>query len=111
MDPGPERPDMQVLFTLTTIGMFEAVYYYTNFSRAELEKEELLRANLQTRFDSLKSQVNPHFLFNSLNLLSSLISKDPVKAEYFVEEMSSVYRYLLRSNRESAAVFKKWMGK
>ena len=89
-----------LLFTLTTIGMFEAVYYYKHFSTAELEKEELLRANLQSQYDSLKSQVNPHFLFNSLNSLSSLISKDPSKAEYFVEEMSGVYRYLLRSNEQ-----------
>lgn len=89
-----------LLFTLTTIGMFEAVYYYNNFSRAEVEKEELLRANLQSQLDSLKSQVNPHFLFNSLNSLTSLIAKDPVKAECFVEEMSNVYRYLLRSNEQ-----------
>jgi LytS/YehU family sensor histidine kinase len=44
--------------------------------------------------------VNPHFLFNSLNSLSSLIATDPGKAEEFVEEMSRVYRYLLKSNEE-----------
>ena len=44
--------------------------------------------------------MNPHFLFNSLNSLSSLIATDPEKAEEFVEEMSRVYRYLLRSNEE-----------
>lgn len=87
-----------LVFTLTTIGLFESVYYYTNFSKSELEKEELRRANLQSQFESLKGQVNPHFLFNSLNSLSSLILKDPFKAERFVEEMSNVYRFLLQSN-------------
>jgi len=44
--------------------------------------------------------VNPHFLFNSLNSLSSLINEDPEKAEKFLDEMSKVYRYLLRTNEE-----------
>ena len=87
-----------LFFTLTTIGLFEAVYYYSNYNRSEIEKEELLRTNLQSQFDSLKGQVNPHFLFNSLNSLSSLISKDPQRAEKFVEDLSTVYRYLLKSN-------------
>ncbi|HZF66396.1 MAG TPA: histidine kinase [Chitinophagaceae bacterium] len=89
-----------LLFAFTTTGLFEAVYYFTHFSRAEREKEELLRANLQSRFDSLKGQVSPHFLFNSLSTLSSLIAKDAVKAEHFVEHLSNVYRFLLRSNEQ-----------
>ena len=95
-----------IYFAVTTVGLFEAVYYYSNYNRAELEKEELLRTNLQTQFDSLKGQVNPHFLFNSLNSLSSLISIDPQKAEQFVEELSSVYRYLLKSNERELNTLK-----
>ena len=86
---------------MTSIGLFEAVYYYSNYNRSELENKELLRANLQSQLDSLKGQVNPHFLFNSLNSLSSLITIDPVKAEAFVEELSSVYRYLLRGTEKA----------
>jgi hypothetical protein len=89
-----------LLFAFTTTGLFEAVYYFTHFSRAEREKEELLRANLQSKYDSLKDQVSPHFLFNSLSTLSSLIAKDAAKAEHFVENLSNVYRYLLRSNEQ-----------
>ena len=95
-----------LLFTLTTIGMFEPVYYYTNFSRAEMEKKELLRENLQSQLDSLKGQVNPHFLFNSLNTLSSLITKDSARAEAFVEKLSNVYRYLLQSNQHELVTLK-----
>ena len=53
---------------------------------------------MQSRLMGLKSQVNPHFLFNSLNSLSSLISEDRDKAEKFLDEMSKVYRYLLRNS-------------
>jgi two-component system, LytTR family, sensor kinase len=48
----------------------------------------------------LKSQMNPHFLFNSLNTLSSLINEDPEKGEEFLDHMTKVYRYLLRNNEE-----------
>ncbi|MDQ3292622.1 MAG: histidine kinase [Bacteroidota bacterium] len=99
-------PLQALTFTLFTIGLFEAFYFYSNYSRSELEKEELLRANLQSQFDSLKGQVNPHFLFNSLNSLSSLIMKDPARAEIFVEEMSNVYRFLLRSNEQELITLK-----
>lgn len=48
----------------------------------------------QVKFDVLKSQINPHFMFNSLNVLSGLIKKDTAKAELFIEDFSSVYRYV-----------------
>jgi two-component system, LytTR family, sensor kinase len=80
--------------------ILEANSTIASLRKSEKEKDELQKANLQSRFDSLKGQVNPHFLFNSLNTLSSLISKDPARAEAFVEELSSVYRYLLRSNEQ-----------
>jgi len=63
-----------------------------------VETEELKRVYMQSRLMGLKSQVNPHFLFNSLNSLSSLISEDTDKAEKFLDEMSKVYRYLLRNS-------------
>jgi sensor histidine kinase YesM len=87
-----------ILIAVISIGLYEALYFYTRYLKAEKEKEQLRRANLQSQFDSLKTQVNPHFLFNSLNSLTALISKDCERAEQFVEEMSTVYRYLLRNN-------------
>jgi tetratricopeptide (TPR) repeat protein len=66
--------------------------------KLEGENKKLLEENLRSQFEMLKSQVNPHFLFNSLNSLSSLIRLDADRAEQFVEELSSVYRYLLKSN-------------
>ncbi len=65
---------------------------------AELVTEKLQQQMAAVQMMALQAQLNPHFLFNSLNSLSSLIADEPAKAERFVDEMSSVYRYLLRTN-------------
>lgn len=78
----------------------EVVYTISNWKNTLTETEELKKINLQTRLSGLKSQVNPHFLFNSLNSLSSLISENPKQAEAFLNEMSQTYRYLLRNNEQ-----------
>ncbi|GAB3338784.1 histidine kinase [Larkinella ripae] len=77
---------------------YEIIYYLQQYRRAIAEAEAIQKSRIQGQFDSLKSQVNPHFLFNSLNSLSALISEDKQQANKFLEEMSSVYRYLLQSN-------------
>jgi LytS/YehU family sensor histidine kinase len=61
------------------------------------------KENLQSQFEVLKQQVNPHFLFNSLNVLTSLIKVDPDLAESFTERLSKVYRYVLE-NKEKELV-------
>ncbi len=61
---------------------------------------KLQKENLQSQFDVLKQQVNPHFLFNSLNVLTSLIKIDPDLAESFTEKLSKVYRYVLENKEK-----------
>ncbi|ULQ57701.1 histidine kinase [Flavihumibacter rivuli] len=78
----------------------EGAAFYEKWRMLVDEAEQLKKENLQSQLEGLKGQVNPHFLFNSLNSLSSLISEDPVKAEKFLDEMSKVYRYLLRTNED-----------
>jgi sensor histidine kinase YesM len=80
--------------------MNEGAAFYEKWRRLVDEAEQLKRENLQSQLEGLKGQVNPHFLFNSLNSLSSLISDEPDKAEKFLDEMSKVYRYLLRTNED-----------
>lgn len=65
---------------------------------AELSVQRLRQEMSEVQMKALQAQLNPHFLFNSLNSLSSLIADEPEKAEQFVDEMSNVYRYLLRTN-------------
>jgi two-component system, LytTR family, sensor kinase len=87
------------------LSVYEGLYFFEMWRQAMLSAEELKKANLQIQFDSLKNQVNPHFLFNSLNTLSSLVEEDSARAVRFIQKMSSVYRYLLQgSDRELATV-------
>jgi two-component system, LytTR family, sensor kinase len=80
--------------------LYEVDYVVERLKDSILEKESLKQQALQHEFDSLKNQVNPHFLFNCFNTLSSLISEDRTKAEVFLNELSKVYRYLLRNNED-----------
>jgi hypothetical protein len=85
-------------YSALVIGAHEVLYNFYELRRIDREREELKKAQLQSQLDSLKTQVNPHFLFNSLNSILSLIRTSPAKAEAFTLELSSVYRYLLQAN-------------
>ncbi len=76
-------------------GIYESVRNYELWKTTSLEKEQLQRENLQSQLASLKNQVNPHFLFNSLNTLVHLIPENPDSAIKFVQKLSKVYRYIL----------------
>jgi hypothetical protein len=82
-------------------GIYEGIYYFRKWRTIEVEAALLKKENLQSQLDGLKQQVSPHFLFNSLNTLSSLMRKDVDRAELFLDELSKVYRYLLRNNEET----------
>ena len=74
------------------------LYFRRKTHLLQLRSDELEKQQLLNEVALLRSQVNPHFLFNSLNSLSSLIRSDPDEAEVFLDEMSDIYRYLLRKN-------------
>jgi LytS/YehU family sensor histidine kinase len=91
---------LAVCLTLIATSTWEAEYIFKKWKETLSEKEQLQQLSIQHEFDTLKGQVNPHFLFNCFNTLSSLISEDPRQAEKFLDELSKVYRYLLRSNED-----------
>ena len=91
---------MTLFFSQLIAGLHEAVYYLGQWQQSVREGEALKKINLQSQLDSLKNQVNPHFLFNSLNSLSALVEEDPKRAVRFIEELSGMYRYLLQSNEK-----------
>jgi len=80
--------------------LHEGIDRYESWKASQEEMEQLKKTYSHSRLHGLKSQVNPHFLFNSLNSLSSLISEDEEQAEQFLDEMSKVYRYMLRNDEE-----------
>ena len=89
--------DFKTSFLVTSMvsAVFEARFFFKNWKEAMLEAERLQKQNAISQYETLKAQVNPHFLFNSLNSLSSLIHIDLEKSERFIEEFAKVYRYLL----------------
>jgi two-component system, LytTR family, sensor kinase len=88
------------IITIFLTFIMEGIDRYNNWKENLKETEKLNAAYKQSQLNGLKSQVNPHFLFNSLNSLSSLIQEDDEKAEQFLDEMSKVYRYMLRNDEE-----------
>ncbi len=87
------------LISLVLIALFwsiyESIYMYHRWKESLNEAERLKREFVQAQLDGLKSQVNPHFLFNSLNTLVYIIPEDPDKAVEFVQKLAKVYRYIL----------------
>lgn len=77
------------------LGIYEVITFYFQLQKSVLEKEQLKKENIHSQLETLKNQVNPHFLFNSLNTLAYLIPENPAKAEVFVQKLSKAYRYIL----------------
>lgn len=91
---------VNLVFILLGVGLYETFYSLNQWQQIQVNKEKLKKENLKGQLQGLKSQVNPHFLFNSLNSLSSLIADEPQRAEEFVDQMARVYRYMLQTNRQ-----------
>jgi two-component system, LytTR family, sensor kinase len=82
-----------------------AWHYMRQYKTKELEAEELKRSNMQAQLQAVNNQINPHFLFNNLNVLSGLVLTDPKEANRFTEAFSQVYRYILSAqDKELVAV-------
>lgn len=84
-----------VVINIIIVSAIEAIIWFKRSQQSLLKAEKLERENSEIKFETLKHQLNPHFLFNSLNVLSSLIKKDSDKAQNFVDEFASIYRYTL----------------
>ena len=91
---------MALGLTLVATTLWEAEYVWGQWKKSMAEKQTLEQLAIHQEFETLKNQVNPHFLFNCFNTLSSLINEDATKAEAFLNELSKVYRYLLRNNED-----------
>ena len=68
---------------------------WKNSTKKEVVEQKLIAKSANAQFESLKNQLDPHFLFNSLNVLDSLIEENPVQAQRFTNSMSKIYRYVL----------------
>lgn len=89
------------LITFLIVTVHEAVYFYRQWIFHFSKSVKLEKDNLEAQYNALKAQVNPHFLFNSLNSLISLLENNP-KAERYVQDLSEYLRYVLLSNTREA---------
>jgi sensor histidine kinase YesM len=71
--------------------------FLMNWRQTSIDAERLQKESIAAQYESLKTQVNPHFLFNSFNVLSNLVYEDQGKAVKFIKQLSDVYRYVLES--------------
>lgn len=87
---------ISVLVTL----IFYAVYYYKHKQETKVTQQKIIAGTASAKYDALKNQLDPHFLFNSLNVLASLIEENPEAATEFTTSLSKVYRYVLEQKNK-----------
>jgi sensor histidine kinase YesM len=94
-----------LMITLIISLFFHAVYYYKELQKTRVKEQKVIAGTASAKFDALKNQLDPHFLFNSLNVLTSLIEENPGSAQKFTTSLSKVYRYVLeQKNKELVTV-------
>ncbi|MGB7786748.1 MAG: 2TM domain-containing protein [Salinimicrobium sp.] len=84
-----------LLFTTIISLVFHLIYFYRALQERKVTEQKIIAGTASAKFESLKSQLDPHFLFNSLNVLSALIEENPDQAQKFTASLSKVYRYVL----------------
>ena len=83
--------------TVISILIINLISFFKNWRQSALNEEMLKREILSAQYESFKNQVNPHFLFNNLTALTSLVRTDPEKAVQFIQEMANTFRYVLEN--------------
>ena len=86
--------------TLFILSIYESAYFFEEWKRNFQRSETLAKENIRSQFEALKSQLDPHFLFNSLNTLAALIDDKNEPAQAYLEQLSDVYRYVLVSQQK-----------
>ncbi|HMJ70204.1 MAG TPA: histidine kinase [Cyclobacteriaceae bacterium] len=88
---------LYILASLLMNGIFITGYFIDEWKMSLVRAERLEKEKTQVQFDNLKNQLNPHFLFNALTSLNSLIFENQGLASQFLQHLSKVYRYVLQN--------------
>ncbi|TFG78931.1 MAG: histidine kinase [Flavobacteriales bacterium] len=97
------KSSMVIAMVLSLI--FYGIWYYKHIQENKVKEQKIIAGTAAAKFDALKNQLDPHFLFNSLNVLTSLIEEDPHQAQKFTTSLSKVYRYVLeQKNKDLVSV-------
>ena len=95
-----------MIMNFVLVAITEGVFFFKQWKNSAVEAERFKKEIILAKFESLKNQVNPHFLFNSLNTLSSLIDHDKDLSKEFLYDLSSVYRYVLQHKDDEVVPIK-----
>jgi hypothetical protein len=88
------------LIAVLISGLVYGYLYNRHREKNRIQEHQFIARDASARFDALKNQLDPHFLFNSLNVLSGLIDEDPRRAQHFTTALSKVYRYVLEQKHK-----------
>lgn len=91
----PQHYVISLLITMVVSLFFHAFYFYKKSQDNKVKEQKIIAGTASAKFETLKNQIDPHFLFNSLNVLSSLIEENPDNAQRFTTSLSKIYRYVL----------------
>ena len=83
------------IFTFVVLLIIHIIYLYKAYNENKVKEQKIIAGTASAKFESLKNQIDPHFLFNSLNVLSSLIEENSENAQKFTTSLSKIYRYVL----------------
>ena len=89
-----------LLFIIPVLSINFGIFFMMQWKKAHEQSDKLKEENLRTQLESLRMHLDPHFLFNNLNVLSALIQKDPQDAQVFLDKFADVYRYVLQYKKE-----------
>ena len=92
---------LQILVIIYIFSVITGIEFFKKWKEGLIKQESLQRKAIELQLETLKNQVNPHFLFNSLNTLTSLVHKDADKAVQFIIQLSDIYRYALENKNKS----------
>lgn len=86
---------IELVVTVVITSIYFAIGFFQAWRESAVNEERLQKESIKLQYNALKNQVNPHFLFNSLNTLTTLVYKDPDLSAKFIKQLSEVYRYVL----------------
>ena len=95
-----------LVMNFVLVAITEGIFFFKQWKNAAVEAERFKKESIRSQLESLKSQVNPHFLFNSLTTLSGLIDQDKNLSKEFLDDLSKVYRYVLQHQEEEVVPLK-----
>jgi len=95
------------LLVLPAFSIYYVVYFINEWKKSQLKSEKLEKETLRSQFENLKNHLDPHFLFNNLNILSTLIERDTQLSKDYLSRFAEVYRFMLQTHKSELITLRK----